>query len=437
MKTPEPIDIRAYVRSLVVAGVLGVPVALAAIAFLSLAHGAQELLWHDIPDAFDRSSPPGWYVIVVTALGGLLVAAILRLPGAGGHPAVEGLSIHPTPPRELVSVLAAAFASIACGLVIGPEAPLIAIGLAIGMLGLRFVDQSQGPALGVAGAFAAIATLLGGPIVASLMLFELISLGRALPAGAATRLLLPGFVAAGTGAVVFAELAGREGIDIPALAVPGLPDYPDARYEDIAWSIPLAVVVTVTVLLARMLGRQLWCRAAARPGPYLVGGGAAVGLVAVVFRAVADRPVDFVLFSGQATLPETIAEGSAGILALVVIAKGLAYGLSIGAGFRGGLIFPAVAIGVALGTLAADILPGLDLTPAVMAGIAAGTAGAVPAPFTAVLMAALLAGGVGLAAVPVAIFAGATGWLVVNAVLNRRAAEAQESTPAPTSPGAG
>lgn len=437
MTTLEPIDLRSYIRALVVAGALGIPVALAAIAFLSLTHGAEELLWHDIPAAFDRSSPPGWYVIAVTALGGLLVAAALRLPGGGGHPAIEGLSIHPTPPRELVGLLAAAFASIACGLVVGPEAPLVAIGLAIGIVGLRVADQSHGPALGVAGAFAAIATLLGGPIIASLMLFELISIGRALPAGAATRLLLPGFVAAGTGAIVFAELAGRQGIDVPALAVPGLPDYPDPRYEDVAWSIPLAVVVTVTVLLARMLGRELWRRAAARPAPYLVGGGAAVGVVAVVFRAVADRPVDFVLFSGQATLPETIAEGSAGVLLLVVIAKVLAYGLSLGAGFRGGLIFPAVAIGVALGALAADVLPGLDLTPAVMAGIAAGTAAAVPAPFTAVLMAALLAGGVGLAAVPVAIFAGASGWLVVHAVLGRQASQAQESTPALTPPGAG
>jgi H+/Cl- antiporter ClcA len=420
----DDVDIRGWIRSLVVAGVLGIPVALAAVLFMSLTHGAQELLWHDIPDAFDRSTPPGWYVIAVTAVGGALVAAALRLPGGGGHPAIEGLSVHPTPPRELAGLLAAAFASIACGLVVGPEAPLIAIGLAVGALGLRAIDQSHGPALAVAGAFAAIATLLGGPIVASLMLFELITIGRALPAGGATRLLLPGFVAAGTGAIVFNELAEKRGIDIPALAVPGLPDYPDTRWADLAWTIPLAVAATLAVLLARMLANELWARAAKRPMPYLIGGGAAVGAVAVVFRALADRPVDFVLFSGQGSLADTIAEGSAWVVALIVVAKALGYGLSLGAGFRGGIIFPAIAIGVAVGTLAADVLPGLDLTPAVVVGIAAGTAGAVPAPFTAALMAVLLVGAGAVAALPIAIFAAATGWLLVVAVLRRKAADA-------------
>jgi H+/Cl- antiporter ClcA len=143
-----------------------------------------------------------------------------------------------------------------------------------------------------------------------------------------------------------------------------------------------------------------------------------------VFRALADRPVDFVLFSGQGSLADTIAEGSAWVVALIVVAKALGYGLSLGAGFRGGIIFPAIAIGVAVGTLAADVLPGLDLTPAVVVGIAAGTAGAVPAPFTAALMAVLLVGAGAVAALPIAIFAAATGWLLVVAVLRRKAADA-------------
>jgi hypothetical protein len=70
--------------------------------------------------------------------------------------------------------------------------------------------------------------------------------------------------------------------------------------------------------------------------------GLLVGLLVVAFRAVADRPVDLVLFSGQAELPLVVAEGSAGVLALLVLAKGLAYALSLSAGFRGGPVFPAL-----------------------------------------------------------------------------------------------
>ena len=102
----------------------------------------------------------------------------------------------------------------------------------------------------------------------------------------------------------------------------------------------------------------------------------------MTFRAVADRPVDLVLFSGQAEMPEVIAESSAWVLLLLVAAKGLAYALSLGAGFRGGPVFPALAVGVALAMLAADVLPGLATTPAVAVGLAAGTAAVLRAPFT-------------------------------------------------------
>ncbi len=97
-----------------------------------------------------------------------------------------------------------------------------------------------------------------------------------------------------------------------------------------------------------------------RPELALVVAGALVGALAVAFRALADRPVDLVLFSGQTELPDVVAEGSASVLLLLVVAKGLAYALSLGAGFRGGPVFPAIALGVAVGVMSADVLPGLE-----------------------------------------------------------------------------
>ena len=140
-----------------------------------------------------------------------------------------------------------------------------------------------------------------------------------------------------------------------------------------------------------------------------------------VFRAATDEPVDLVLFSGQAALPAIVAEGSAGVLALLVVTKGLAYGLSLGAGFRGGPIFPAIAIGAAIGVLAADVLPGLEATPAVAAGIAAGTAASLRVPFTAVLLVALLLGPSFAEIAPIAVLAAAIGWLVTMALPNPEA----------------
>jgi H+/Cl- antiporter ClcA len=150
----------------------------------------------------------------------------------------------------------------------------------------------------------------------------------------------------------------------------------------------------------------------------LIVAGLLVGALAVVFRAAADRPVDLVLFSGQAELPALVAEGSAGVLILLVVAKGLAYALSLGAGFRGGPVFPAIALGVAAAIAAADLLPGLHTTPAVATGIVAGTTAVLRVPFTAVLLASLLMGSSAFDVAPIAVLAAATAWLVATLLPN-------------------
>ena len=139
------------------------------------------------------------------------------------------------------------------------------------------------------------------------------------------------------------------------------------------------------------------------------------------------------LFSGQTELPQLIAEGSAGVLALVVLAKGLAYALSLGAGFRGGPVFPALAIGTAAAVMSADFLPGFSTTPAIATGLAAGTAAVIRAPFTAVLLATLLLGSSAQEVAPIAVLAAAVGWLAATALPNpedRAQAVAEEPAPA-------
>jgi H+/Cl- antiporter ClcA len=181
---------------------------------------------------------------------------------------------------------------------------------------------------------------------------------------------------------------------------------------DIAWCFPLAVAVALVVVSSRHLAHSVAERASTRPALGLVVAGLLVGLLAVAFRASTDRPVDLVLLSGQEQLPSVVVESSAGVLLLLVLAKGLAYALSLGAGFRGGPVFPALVLGAAFGLAAAELLPGLESTPAIATGLAAATAAVLRVPFTAVLLPTLLLGASGPEVAPIAVLAAAVGWIV-------------------------
>jgi H+/Cl- antiporter ClcA len=418
---------------LVFAALLGVPVAFAAVLFQTAIHDVIHLVWDEVPEALGWAEPSWWYVVLVPGLAGLLVAAALRLPGHGGHTPLEGLGADPIPPSALASILPAALASIGLGLVLGPEAPLIALGLGLGALAVRAVRLEPNTArlLVQAGAFAAIAALFGGPLIAALLLFEVTAAGGRVPARQIGQALLPGFVAAGTGALVFTGVADWPGFHQESLELPALPLYDAVRIADVAWCLLVAAVVAAIVVAARHLGHAVAAQARIGRMRLLVGAGLCVGALAVAFDSAADRPAELVLFSGQSGLPAIVAEQSAAVLALLVVAKGLAYALSLGAGFRGGPVFPAIAIGVAAALVAAQVLPGLTTTPAVATGIAAGTAAVLRVPFTAVLLVSLLVGPSAFDIAPIAVLAAATGWLVAAALPDPVAPTGSAASPAP------
>jgi H+/Cl- antiporter ClcA len=409
---------KAYLRTLVLAAGLGVPVAFAAVLYETVLHDTIHVVWEEIPDAFGWSAPAWWYVILVPAVAGLLVSAAVRLPGHGGHGPLEGIGVEPIKPVHLWSILLAALASLGLGLVLGPEAPLIALGLGLGALAVRFVgaDETNARLLVLAGAFAAISTLFGGPLVAAFLLLELTAVSGKIPAHLLGRALLPGFVAAGTGALVFTGVAGWPGLHQTSLALPSIPAYDSVRVADLVGCVVLAAVVAALVVVFRHLGHGVGAQTTLAPLPLLVTAGLLVGSLAVAFRAIADRPVDLVLFSGQSELPAVVAESSAGVLLLLVVAKGLAWSLSLGGGFRGGPVFPALTLGTAIGMTTADLGIGIHTTPAVVAGIAAAWSATLRAPFSGALIAGLLVGS--SATAPIAVIAAVVGWLVAAALPN-------------------
>jgi chloride channel protein, CIC family len=268
--------------------------------------------------------------------------------------------------------------------------------------------------LAFAGAFAAMAALFGGPLPIALFFFESLSASGAIPAALIGRTLLPGLVAAGVGSLIFTGVADWPGVHEQSLGLPGLPHYETVKLIDVVWTLPLAAAVAFGVAKVRPAAAALAARRTRAPVARLVISGLAVGLLAVVFRAVADRPVDFVLFSGQAAAGSYIAEGSAGVLLAVVAFKGAGYVVSMASGFRGGPIFPAVSLGCAAGALAAQVLPGYALAPAVVGGLAAGASAVVGLPFFGALLATLLAGSAAVDTTPIAIVAAVTAWLVAS-----------------------
>src|SRR3954449_6240788 len=147
MSAPEPdpaavMASRRFVVVLVLVSVVGVVAALAAWCFLELTHQLQVGVFEKLPEQLGYNDAPLWWPLPVAAVAGLIVAvAVARLPGGGGHVPARGLSTAPTTPDQLPGVVLAGLATIGLGLVLGPEAPLIALGGGLGWLALRLVRR--------------------------------------------------------------------------------------------------------------------------------------------------------------------------------------------------------------------------------------------------------------------------------------------------------
>lgn len=410
----------AYLRLVLLGAAIGIPAALVAVAFMGAVHELEDVLWQDLPEALDRDSPPWYLILALPVVGACLVWAARRsLPGDGGHRPVDGLSADPTAAAYAPSVALAALGSLPFGAVLGPEAPLIALGSALGMLAAprAKLGSKESAVLATAGSFAAIAALFGGPIPAGVLLVEA-SIAAGL--GAATiPVLLPGLVAAAIGYLIFTGLGDFGGIEETVLSVPGLPAYEGVEVLDLAVGVGVGLAAAVLVFLIHGLARSIARQEGARvtTGKLLILGGAGVGGLALLADALGANPED-VLFSGQAGLPSLVAEGSVGVILVLVAAKGLAYALSLGSGFRGGPVFPAIFIGVALAMVC---VAAFDTSPtlAVAVGTTAGVAAATKLLFSALVIAALLVGSEGADAIPAAVLAAVAAYLAVS-VLERR-----------------
>src|SRR4051794_5613044 len=188
--SPDPQQLlrsRSYVRLLVLAALMGLPVSGLAYGFLALVDWLQDSLFTDLPRDLGFASAPVWWPLPLLTLSGLLAAlAIRRLPGIGGHSPADGFkAAGPVPPVELPGIFCAALATLALGAVLGPEAPLILMGSGLGVLAVRLASRDAPPraaaVMAATGSFAAISSLLGPPPLGALLLLQASRLGRPPP----------------------------------------------------------------------------------------------------------------------------------------------------------------------------------------------------------------------------------------------------------------
>ena len=413
----------AYLRLVALGAVVGIPAALAAALFLALVHDIEQWLWHDLPEALGHSGPPWYLVIGLPAVGGVIVALVrLLLPGDGGHRPLDGLAMGATPLTYGPGIALAGLGTLSFGAVLGPEGPLIALGSVVGMSMTLFyrANQREQRVLATAGSFSAISALFGGPLVGGLLMVEGgLAMGTAL-----LPVILPGFVASAVGYLIFIGLGDWGGLEAPGLVVPNLPPYNGTHLADLLVAIAVGILGALVVVVSRRLAGPLDARARWRADVplLLVGGGLAIGLLAQTAEWLGADSQD-VLFSGQASVPALVASDSTKIILILFVAKAIAYAVSLGCGFRGGPVFPAIFLGIALATFA-SVWFGVSPTLAVAVGAAAGTAAVTRLLVTSSLFATLLVGPQGTDAVPAAVLAACTAWLVIQAVDRRKAAPA-------------
>src|SRR4051794_10708135 len=249
---------RRFVVVLVLVSVVGVVAALAAWCFLELTHQLQVGVFETLPEQLGYDDAPLWWPLPVAALAGLSGAvAVARVPGGGAHVPWLGLSSEGATPDQLAGVVLAGLATIGLCLVLGPEAPLIALGGGLGWLALRLVRRDAPAELttlvAACGTFSALALVFGSPVIAAVLLIEATGLGG----GRQRLLIVPGLLAAAIGSLVSIGMGSFTGLSSSAFSIGAVPlaqfDRPDA--VDFVWTVGLGVVIALGIAIALRIAR--------------------------------------------------------------------------------------------------------------------------------------------------------------------------------------
>src|SRR5215204_448983 len=300
---------KRYIGALALAAILGIPISAVAYGFLALVAEIQRFLFTDLPNQMLGSPAPAWWPLPWLVLCGLLVGLIIRyLPGNGGHSPAFGFQTGggPATARELPGIALAALATLGLGAVLGPEAPLIAIGGGLAAVTVRLANKDAPPMalmmMASPGSFAAISSLLGSPVLAAFLILEIAGVSRMTLSLAAP----PGLLASGIGALVFVGLDNWTGLGSFSLALTSVPPAESPTLASLGWALVMGVAAALLGWLIRSVG--LWLRPIVHLNRVLVTSalGLLIGSAAMAYQLISGQPFTQVLFSGQDALPELV-----------------------------------------------------------------------------------------------------------------------------------
>lgn len=384
-----------YRRALVFCGLIGIPVALVAFWFLVALNKLERLIWTEWPQDLGWKQAPWWWGLPLLTVAGLVVGVVVaRFPGRGGHLPAAGLHAGGVTEEALPGVLVAAMVGLPLGVVLGPEAPLIALGGGLALLFASLVRAPQTEAskglLGAAGAAASISALFGNPLVGGVLLMEVAGVGGP----QLFAVMLPALLASGVGDLIFTGFVHWTGFETGSLDI-GLPKPPPLDWPDVLWVLVLAPVIAFAVHGIFVGGRFTAGFVTTRTVLHTTLCGIGVAVSVTLYAVSTGRSPAEAALSGEAALSRLAQDPhawSVGTLVAVLVFKALAYALCLG-GLRGGPVFPSLFLGGAAGVLLAP-LPGLGLVPAMAAGMAASLTAALRVPVSSVVLVVLLLGNV-------------------------------------------
>ena len=406
---------RKYVALLVLAAVLGVVISFLVYWYLKLVADIQTWVFTDLPSGLGFHGEPRWWPLWPLAVAGAIVGATIKyLPGGGGHSPADGFKAGGVAqPVELPGIFLAALAGLGLGVVVGPEAPLIALGGGLAYLAVKLarrdVPASTGAVIAATGSFAAISTLLGNPLAGAVLLLEAAGLSGPM----AAIVLIPGLLGAGIGSLIFVGLNSLTGYGTFSLVIPNLPPASHLDVAQIGWAVIIGAAAGVVSFGIKWLALFLRSHVERRLLVLTPLAGLATAGLAIGFAAGTGKPSSAVLFSGQTALAPLLEHAAAytiGTLLLLMVCKTLAYAIALSS-FRGGPTFPGMFIGATAG-IALSQLPGLPMVAGAAIGLGAMTAAMLWLPITAVLLTTLFLGTDGIKTMPLVIVAVVVSFMV-------------------------
>lgn len=412
--SPAHIPARQLLLMVIPALVIGVISALVLIIVSGLAAVLQDILWTTIPDAMGVvSSSPLWILLMLTLTGAAVGLVVWKVPGhAGPDPATTGLVEPPLPLYVLPSLLLALILTLAGGVSLGPENPIMAVNASIVVaLGTRLIPKVRAPILVGLSSAGMIAAMFGTPVAAALVLSESTLGDSRIPLW--DRLFVP-LVAAGAASITMVGLVG-ESFSLSVMAYPG---------PELSHLFTGAIVATLAALLglaavyAFPYVHSLFHRL---PNPLitLTVGGLVLGVLGII-----GGPIT--LFKGLEEMKEltsSSAEYSAVTLGLLALIKLAAMLIGASAGFRGGRIFPCVFVGVAFGLCANAFFPSIPQALTVSCAVAGMLLAITRQGWLSLFMAAIVVPDTRL--IPILCLVSLPAWLIVSGKLEMQIARKQ------------